>query len=168
MCALPAVLLAPKPLTTYASPMSIRLVQCDRRGAPVEPLGVLPPVLKENCEATAALFASIGFAPPWVGYVTVDKDQPVGGCAFVGAPKDGAVEIAYFTLEAFEGQGVSTQAVARMIAIAREADPAITITAKTLPQENASTTILRRNGFQFAGETSDDEIGLAWAWVLRP
>ena len=37
-----------------------------------------------------------------------------------------------------------------------------------LPKENASTAILRRNGFQLAGETSDEEIGLAWAWVLRP
>lgn len=148
--------------------MTVSLVQCDEHGEPTEPLGPLPPVLKENCAATAALFASIGFTPPWVGYVTVDEGAPVGGCAFVGAPKDGAVEIAYFTLEAFEGRGFATQAVARMIEIASRADSTITLTAKTLPSENASTTILRRNGFEFAGETSDDDIGLAWAWVRKP
>lgn len=148
--------------------MSIRLVQCGQDGTPIEPLGPLPQVLQENSAATAALFASIGFAPPWVGYVTVYGAQPVGGCAFVGAPRDGAVEVAYFTLEEFERRGFATQALARMIEIARQADPAVTLTAKTLPQENASTMILRRNGFDFAGETTDHEIGLAWAWVLRP
>jgi len=148
--------------------MSLRLVQCDRRGEPVEHLGELPQVLKENCQSTAALFASIGFAPPWVGYVTVHNDQPVGGCAFVGRPKDGLVEIAYFTLEECEGRGHATQAVARMIEIARQTDPSVSLTAKTLPKENPSTAILRRNGFQFAGETSDEDIGLAWAWALRP
>ena len=55
-----------------------------------------------------------------------------------------------------------------MIEIARAADAGATLTAKTLPTENPSTSILRRNGFQFVGETTDDEIGLAWAWVLRP
>jgi RimJ/RimL family protein N-acetyltransferase len=150
-----------------SSGVSVRLVQCDVHGEPVERLGDLPEVLHQNCQATAALFASIGFAPPWVGYVTVAGDRPVGGCAFVGAPKDGAVEIAYFTLEECEGRGFAKQAVARMIEIARRADPAMALTAKTLPKENPSTSILRRNGFQFAGETSDDEIGLAWAWGLR-
>jgi [ribosomal protein S5]-alanine N-acetyltransferase len=145
--------------------MTVRLVQCDVHGAPVEYLGPLPDLLQENCNGTAALFAAIGFTPPWVGYITVDGDQPVGGCAFVGAPKDGAVEIAYYTLEACEGRGLATQAVMRLIEIAQRTDPAVRLTAKTLPEENASTKILRRNGFTFAGETTDHEIGLAWAWT---
>lgn len=148
--------------------MSVRLVQCDARGEPLTPLGVLPSVVAENCVATAALFASIGFEPPWVGYVVVDGSEPVGGCAFVGGPKEGSVEVAYFTLAEREGRGYATQALARMIEIARAADAGVTLTAKTLPTENPSTRILRRNGFQFVGETTDDEIGLAWAWVLRP
>jgi RimJ/RimL family protein N-acetyltransferase len=148
--------------------MSIRLVQCDRHGAPMEPLGVLPPVLQQNCQGTAALFDSIGFEPPWVGYITVDGDQPVGGCAFVGSPKAGSVEIAYYTLHEYEGRGHASHAVARLIEIARQTDPAVLLTAKTLPQDNPSTSILRRNGFNYAGETSDEDIGLAWAWVLRP
>ncbi len=134
----------------------------------MEELGPLPPVLEQNCQGTAALFASIGFHPPWVGYLTTSDDQPVGGCAFVGQPKQGLVEIAYYTLEAHEGRGYAGQAVARLIEIARRADPAVSLTAKTLPSENPSTSILRRHGFQFAGETSDDDIGLAWAWILRP
>lgn len=145
--------------------MSVRLVQLDERGEPIENLGVLPEVLQENCRGTAALFGSIGFAPPWVGYITVADDRPVGGCAFVGAPKGGAAEVAYYTLAEFEGRGYSTQALARMIEIAHAADPSVRLTAKTLPAANASTTILKRNAFQFAGETTDHEIGLAWAWT---
>lgn len=148
--------------------MTVRLIQCDPLGEPVENLGELPRVLRENCQASAGLFASIGFVPPWVGYVTVDDNQPVGCCAFVGAPKDGSVEIAYFTLEEFEGRGYATHAAARLIEIAWRQNPSVRLTAKTLPQENASTAILKRNGFQFAGETTDHDIGLAWAWTLPP
>ena len=148
--------------------MSLRLVQCDQSGKPVEDLGELTKVLQKNCQATAALYAAIGFTSPWVGYVVVEEDRPVGGCAFVGSPKDGSVEIAYYTLEGHEGRGYASRAVTRMIEIARRSDPHVSLMAKTLPTENASTAILRRNGFRLAGETSDDEIGLAWAWVLRP
>ena len=38
--------------------MSIRLVQCDARGEPVESLGPLPRVLQDNVDATAGLFAA--------------------------------------------------------------------------------------------------------------
>jgi RimJ/RimL family protein N-acetyltransferase len=148
--------------------MAIRLVACDQHGEPSEDLGELAGILKENCQSTAALLSAIGFVPPWVGYVTVQHDKPVGGCAFVGRPQEGAVEIAYYTLEEFMGRGFSTQAVACLIEIAWQTDPTVSLTAKTLPTENASTTILKRNGFEFAGEASDDDIGLAWAWVLWP
>lgn len=145
---------------------AFQLVQCDPAGEPVGNLGVLPQTLEENCRATAQLFASIGFHPPWVGYVSVFGDHLVGGCAFVGAPKAGSVEIAYFTLEDHVGRGFATQAVVRLIEIARQADRDVCLTAKTLPQENASTAILRRAGFRFVGETTDDDIGLAWEWRL--
>lgn len=58
----------------------------------------------------ARMFETIGYSPPWVSYITIDEDQPVGGCAFIGAPKDGEVEIAYFTLEGFEGRGYALSA----------------------------------------------------------
>lgn len=142
-----------------------RLIACDRKGAPVEPLRALPPELHENCVATGAFLASVGFEPPWIGYVCVSDDTPVGCCAFVGPPKDGAVEISYFTLPAFEGRGFASQAAAHMVAIARRAG-GVAITAKTMPEENASTKILRRNGFAHVGETEDHEIGVAWLWRL--
>jgi hypothetical protein len=39
--------------------------------------------------------------------------------------------------------------------------------AHTLPEENASTRALRRNGFLFAGEVMDPEDGLVWRWERR-
>ncbi|MBL8953674.1 MAG: dihydropteroate synthase [Myxococcaceae bacterium] len=36
-----------------------------------------------------------------------------------------------------------------------------------MPEENASTRVLRRLGFRRAGEGVDDEIGRTWCWELR-
>jgi hypothetical protein len=40
------------------------------------------------------------------------------------------------------------------------------ICAKTAPEVNASTAILRNLGFEMTGTTTDREIGEAWAWLL--
>ena len=40
--------------------------------------------------------------------------------------------------------------------------------AHTLPEENASTRALRRNGFTLAGAVDDPEDGLVWRWERRP
>jgi hypothetical protein len=45
--------------------------------------------------------------------------------------------------------------------------PSLTLWAKTLPYENASTAILRSLGFRHIGSTTDHEIGEAWEWELR-
>jgi RimJ/RimL family protein N-acetyltransferase len=119
------------------------LVRCDEAGKPVAPTAALPDALAENCAATAALFANIGYNPPWVGYIAIADATPVGGGAFVGAPRDGCVEIAYFTLEAFEGLGNGGNAAAALVDIAREADLSTRITAKTLREDNPSVKILR-------------------------
>ena len=62
--------------------------------------GILP--------ATADLYRSSGFAPPWIGYVAVSEGRAVGTCAFKCAPVEGRVEIAYFTFPEFEGRGLAT------------------------------------------------------------
>ena len=52
-----------------------------------------------------------------------------------------------------------------LIAIAREGD-LDAVTAKTLPQENPSTRILRRLGFDLEGPVMDEEDGEVWRWRL--
>ena len=79
---------------------AFRLVACDRHGR-IQADGVrADPTFLNNAAATAALYRSIGYSPPWIGYAAIDEEFVVGGGAFVGAPADGAVEIAYFTLDA--------------------------------------------------------------------
>jgi ribosomal-protein-alanine N-acetyltransferase len=145
-----------------------QLIQCDAGGQPLSPIGDLPPVLAENCAASAALYARIGFVPPWVSYIAVAQGVPVGGGAFVGAPREGRAEIAYFTLDGLEGRGFATKTARALVAIARKADPRVTLTAKTLPEDNASTAILRRLGFRHVGDVMDDDVGRAWEWHLPP
>lgn len=130
----------------------------------------LPLYASEDCQQLLKMYEeyypTIGFNLPWVGYFIIRDDQIVGSCGFTGAPKDETVELAYWTFKSCEGQGVASFACRELIRIAREANPNIIITAKTAPEENASTRILRKNNFIFAGIVQDHEIGDAWLWRI--
>lgn len=112
-------------------------------------------------------YPKIGFNIPWIGYFVMRENQVVGSCSFVGKPKDGKVEIAYWTFKEFEGQGIASFACKELIALAYQTDPNITIIAKTAPEKNASTKILENNNFVFTEIVQDDEIGEAWLWELK-
>lgn len=140
-------------------------------------------ILQQNEDKTDKLFESadcqtllqmyedyypkIGFNLPWVAYLVVRQNQVVGSCSFTGQPKNGKVEIAYWTFKEFEGQGVASFACKELVNIASQADPSLTITAKTAPEHNASTKILENNNFTFTEIVQDDEIGDAWLWILK-
>lgn len=123
----------------------------------------------DDCQQLLSMYddfyPKIGFNFPWVGYFVVRQDQIVGSCGFTGQPKDGKVEIAYWTFKEFEGQGIASFACKELISIAYQADPGLTITAKTAPEHNASTSILENNNFVFAEIVKDEEIGDAWFWT---
>jgi len=63
--------------------------------------------------------------------------------------------------------GVATRTAKTLVEIARRHAPGIELYAKTMPEENASTRILAKLGFQMIGTDTDHEIGEAWAWLLR-
>jgi ribosomal-protein-alanine N-acetyltransferase len=111
-------------------------------------------------------YKKIGYLLPWVGYFVIKENQVVGSCGFTGQPNYGKVEIAYWTFEEFERQGVATFSCKELILISQQYDPAVIITAKTAPEFNASTKILQNNGFVFSEVVQDDEIGDAWLWKL--
>lgn len=111
-------------------------------------------------------YQKIGFNPPWIGYFILKDNQVVGSCSFTGQPIEGKVEIAYWTFKAFEGQGIASFACQQLLAIAHATDPSIVITAKTAPEENASTKILVRHGFEYVEIVQDEGIGDAWQWRL--
>ncbi|MBL7831947.1 MAG: GNAT family N-acetyltransferase [Saprospiraceae bacterium] len=111
-------------------------------------------------------YSKIGFNEPWVGYFVFNKNQVVGTGGFTGQPKDGKVEIAYWTFKDFEGQGIASFTCKELIAISKGTDPTLIITAKTAPENNFSTRILQKNGFRFSGIVQDEDIGDAWLWTL--
>jgi [ribosomal protein S5]-alanine N-acetyltransferase len=117
-------------------------------------------------DATRVLYAEIGHQPPWISYLAIDGDEMVGGGAFVGPPGPDGVEIAYFTRPDREGRGHAGRTATALVAMARAADPGLTVWAKTLPAHNASTRILERIGFRWTGIVQDHEIGNAWRWEL--
>ena len=147
--------------------MAIRFVPIAPAGVPAEEMGALPAVAKEVCATTARLYESSGFQPPWISYLVSADQVFVGTCAFRTQPREGRVEIAYFTFPGFEGRGIASAMARALIQIARDADPGIELMAQTLPVENASNSILRKLGFKFAGTVDHEEEGRVWEWRLR-
>ncbi|WP_062621082.1 GNAT family N-acetyltransferase [Aequorivita aquimaris] len=135
-----------------------------------------PLKLKQNCNSEnyrellnlyEDFYKKIGFTLPWVGYFIINENKIVGSCGFVGPPEKGRVEISYWTFKEYEGQGIAGFACSQLIKIAHSKDENLNITAKTAPQNNASTTILQKNGFEFSGIVQDEGIGDAWLWINR-
>lgn len=125
----------------------------------------------EDCQTLIKIYEEyypkIGFNLPWIGYFVVKNEQVVGCCGFTGQPNDGKVEIAYWTFQAFEGQGVASFSCKELISISKKTNPNISIFAKTAPKNDASTKILSRNGFMYSEIVQDHEIGDAWLWVHK-
>ena len=127
---------------------------------------LLPPFLRDNCAAMASFYKKEGFLLPWIGYVAVAEGCPVGGGAFKGPPLGGKVEIAYYSVPEREGRGYATAIGRELIQIAKTADPMVLITAQTLPEQNASTSVLKKLGFFLAGTATDPDVGAVWEWHL--
>jgi len=144
----------------------ISLISIDGAGAVNGWPGGLPEIAVDVCEATTAHYANVGFELPWVCYLALTSASVVGTCGFKGPPRDGRVEIAYFTFPGFEGQGIATAMAAELIAVARKAQPAIQIAAQTLPQRNASHRILEKLGFTPVGLMDHPEDGAVCEWRL--
>lgn len=146
--------------------MTFALIPFDADGIPQQATADLPDELVANCQATADLYRRVGFAPPWIGYIAAVDGRGVGGGAFVGAPQDGCVEIAYYTLEHKRRQGFASRTTAALVEIARTQDPRIGIKAYTLKEDNSSTRILKGLGFSRVGVAQDPDAGEVWEWRL--
>ena len=108
---------------------------------------------------------------PWVhGFAIVHLGTgiTVGQCGFKGsADTDGMVEIAYGVRSDQESKGYATEAARALLAYAFSFDQINLVRAHTLPRSNASTRILAKCGFQYAGEITDPEDGLVWRFERR-
>ena len=111
-------------------------------------------------------------ASPWThGFAMVERDTGagVGSCAFKGPPApDGSVEIAYAVSPKYQGRGYAKEAAAALSAFALGNGHAQIVRAHTLPENNASTSVLKACGFTSVGEVIDPEDGPVWRWELVP
>ena len=62
---------------------------------------------------------------------------------------------------------MATRMAQALIRIAFDTRPQLTIAAQTLPEENASTAVLKKLGFQFVAELEHYEDGKVWKWQLK-
>ena len=125
------------------------------------------PDCKESLQMSIDFFTRVGYVTPWIGYYAKLNNEFVGSAAFKGKPEDKKVEIAYGTFRKYEGKGIGTEICRQLVLLAVETDPEIKITARTLPEENASASILRKNGFIFLGNVWDEEDGNVWEWEYQ-
>lgn len=111
-------------------------------------------------------YDKIGYQEPWIGYFIRRDNHIIGACSFKGKPIDGKVEIAYFTFPEFEHQGIATMACKTLTRMAKLCDGSVLVTARTLPEENFSTKVLRKNGFTCIGAVIDPDDGELWEWHM--
>jgi len=70
-------------------------------------------------------------------------------------------------MEPFQNQGIGTQICKELVELSLKTNSSIKITARTLPENNFSTKILKKNNFVFVGMVNDPEDGEVWEWEYR-
>ena len=101
------------------------------------------------------------------GVIHAAENRLIGLCSFNGPPDaEGAVEISYAIAPAYTARGYATEAARLLIAHATASGEVRAVRAHTLPEENASTRVLKKCGFQQRGAVNHPEDGLVWLWEL--
>ncbi len=107
---------------------------------------------------------------PWrdgFGVLLVEEKRVIGLASFNGQPDaEGVVEISYAIAPGYTSRGLATAAARLLIAYALASGAVRTVRAHTAPEENASTRILQKCGFQKEGTIDHPEDGLIWRWSL--
>jgi ribosomal-protein-alanine N-acetyltransferase len=108
---------------------------------------------------------------PWrdgCGILHLEENRLIGVCGFNGPPDaDGAVEIAYGIAPAYQGQGYATAAAALLVSRAFADENVQRVHAYTLPEQNASTGVLRKCGFKRHHQLVDSADGCLWRWEME-
>ncbi len=91
----------------------------------------------------------------------------VGWGGYKGEPKGRIVEFGYAIAPGERGKGYATAAARAMIDRAFASPEVSAVTAHTLAEENASTSVLRKLGFKKITEFLDPEDGPVWGWRLE-
>ena len=144
----------------------MELIAITENGELAKPMSFTLPLATEVVKATTQLYRAVGYEPPWVGYLAFENGTCVGSCGFKSPPQINRVEIAYFTFPGHESRGIATRMASELVRIALEKTPTLIVAAQTLPEENASTSILKKLQFRCVGALEHPEDGLVWEWHL--
>ena len=125
---------------------------------------LLNPAMTGDFAAEMATLAKQPQVEPWCSYVAWEGRKPLGFGGFKGSPgADGSVEIGYLVFPTAIGRGVATAIATSLLDIART-EGASSVLAHTLPEENASTGVLQKAGFERDGWGEDEDVGAVWRW----
>jgi RimJ/RimL family protein N-acetyltransferase len=109
---------------------------------------------------------------PWrYGFFVLERGSgtAIGTAGFKGPPDSaGVVEIAYGIVPGFEGRGYATEAAGALVEFAFDCAAVRLVRAHTLPERNASTRVLEKNGFRLVGPVVDPEDGPVFRWERLP
>jgi len=144
----------------------MELIAITENGELAKPMSSTLPLANEVVAATTQLYRAAGYEPPWVGYLAFENGTCVGSCGFKSPPQINRVEIAYFTFPGHESRGIATRMASELIRLALGTTPTLTVAAQTLPEENASTSVLKKLQFRCVGALEHPEDGLVWEWHL--
>ena len=150
----------------------LRLVLGNREEVLAWVEGMSPSDLAELSPLWLARVRSSTSPDPWVHGFTImfrATEGVIGSCAYKGPPdSEATVEIAYGIHPPHQGQGYATEAARALSTFAFQSGQVKVVRAHTLPENNASTRVLTKCGFEFVGEVVDPEDGLVWRWELKP
>jgi ribosomal-protein-alanine N-acetyltransferase len=99
---------------------------------------------------------------PWGPHLFLDDGTLAGFGGFKGPPVGGTVELGYAVAPDRQGRGIATDVVRQLLERARDAG-VVTVVAHTLAEDNPSTSVLRKTGFERTAELLEDDM-LVWRW----
>ena len=123
----------------------------------------------EALDMMCADYESAQAAREWgtLFFIAESPRRLVGWGGYKGAPKEGTVEIGYAIAPGERGKDYATAAARAMIERAFASADISAVTAHTLAEENASTSVLKKTGFDKVSDFIDPEDGPVWGWRLE-
>jgi RimJ/RimL family protein N-acetyltransferase len=106
----------------------------------------------------------------WWTYFPIHKyDNKLIGCGgYKGKPNnDGIVEVGYEIAPNYRNRGFATEMAKGLIENALNDGRVKSIIAHTLGQNNPSTSVLQKCGFEKVEELNDPDEGSIWKWELK-
>ncbi len=106
----------------------------------------------------------------WWTYLPIHKqdNRLIGTGGYKGKPtSDGTIELGYEITPDYRNRGLATEMTKGLIDNALKDKRVNTIIAHTLGQENPSTKVLQKCGFEKVQEINDPDDGLIWKWELK-